>query len=134
MPDIGQPERATQKRVIALFRDELRYRYLGDWTDRPTNSNIEEALLTAYLRKSGCRPLAHERGHHPRIRYFQTGLDQETAAKVAQTGTRNPARIPRPGKPLLLGQTLFTESGGERRSSSSRTQACQHGPARAPGR
>ena len=27
MPDIGQPERATQKRVIALFRDELRYRY-----------------------------------------------------------------------------------------------------------
>lgn len=31
---VGQPERATQDRVIALFRDELRYRYLGDWTDR----------------------------------------------------------------------------------------------------
>jgi type I restriction enzyme R subunit len=47
---VGQPERATQNRVIALFRDELRYRYLGDWTDRPDNSNIEEGLLTAYIR------------------------------------------------------------------------------------
>ena len=50
---IGKPERATQDRVIALFRDELKYRYLGDWTDRPNNSNIEESLLTDYLRKAG---------------------------------------------------------------------------------
>src|SRR3972149_1970192 len=56
MPSVGHPERATQKRVIALFRDELRYRYLGDWTDRPNNSNIEEALLTAYLTRSGYNP------------------------------------------------------------------------------
>ena len=27
---VGQPERATQNRVIALFRDELSYRYLGE--------------------------------------------------------------------------------------------------------
>jgi type I restriction enzyme, R subunit len=53
MSNIGQPERATQKRVIALFRDELDYRYLGDWTDRNGNSNIEEGLLTAYLTGSG---------------------------------------------------------------------------------
>jgi type I restriction enzyme R subunit len=53
---IGQPERATQNRVIALFRDELGYRYLGDWTDRSDNSNIEEGLLTAYLTKSGYSP------------------------------------------------------------------------------
>jgi len=51
--NVGQPERATQNRVIALFRDELGYRYLGDWTDRDGNSNIEETLLTAYLTKSG---------------------------------------------------------------------------------
>ncbi|NTU42964.1 MAG: type I restriction endonuclease subunit R, partial [Nitrospirales bacterium] len=49
MNPIGQPERATQNRVIALFCDELGYRYLGDWTDREGNSNIEEGLLTAYL-------------------------------------------------------------------------------------
>lgn len=29
--NIGKPERATQDRVIALLRDELGYRYLGDW-------------------------------------------------------------------------------------------------------
>jgi transposase InsO family protein len=50
MSTIGQSERATQNRVIALFRDELGYRYLGDWTDRPDNSTIEEGLLTAYIR------------------------------------------------------------------------------------
>ena len=49
MATIGQPERTTQERVIALFRDELGYRCLGDWTDRPHNSNIEEPLLTAFL-------------------------------------------------------------------------------------
>jgi type I restriction enzyme R subunit len=41
---VGQSERATQNRVIALFRDELGYRYLGDWTDRPDNSNIKRGL------------------------------------------------------------------------------------------
>ena len=53
MSAIGQPERATQNRVIDLFRDDLGYRYLGDWTDRDGNSNIEEGLLTDYLRKCG---------------------------------------------------------------------------------
>src|SRR4029434_2750083 len=53
MSNIGQPERTTQKRVITLFHEELGYRYLGDWTDRDGNSNIEEGLLTAYLTRSG---------------------------------------------------------------------------------
>src|ERR1035437_4138261 len=56
MSGIGQPERATQGRVIALFRDELGYRYLGDWTDRDGNSNIEEELLTTYLSRTGHTP------------------------------------------------------------------------------
>jgi type I restriction enzyme R subunit len=51
---VGQPERATQNRVIALFRDELGYRYLGDWTDRDGNSNIEDGLLSAWLTRRGC--------------------------------------------------------------------------------
>ncbi len=53
MSDIGTPERTTQNRVIALFRDELGYRYLRDWADRDGNSNIEEGLLAAYLTRNG---------------------------------------------------------------------------------
>src|SRR5258708_6365763 len=56
MSDIGKPERATQNRVIALFRDELGYRYLGDRADRDENSNIEEELLGAYLTRNGYSP------------------------------------------------------------------------------
>ena len=50
MSSIGQPEPATQDRVLALFRNELKYRFLGDWTDR-ANSNIDEDLLSAWLTK-----------------------------------------------------------------------------------
>lgn len=53
MSAIDKPERVTQNRVIALFRDELGYSYLGDWTDRYGNSNIEEGLLTDYLTRNG---------------------------------------------------------------------------------
>ncbi len=56
MNDVGKPERVTQNRVIALFRDELGYRYLGDRTDRDGNSNIEEKLLSAWLTRSGYTP------------------------------------------------------------------------------
>ncbi len=49
MSGVGNPERVTQNRVAALFRDELKYQHLGDWTDRPSNSNVEEELLSAYL-------------------------------------------------------------------------------------
>ena len=41
---IGKPERATQERVIRLFHEELGYDFLGDWTDRAGNSNIDECL------------------------------------------------------------------------------------------
>lgn len=52
MSTIGQPERATQSRVIALFRDELGYRTLGDRSDQE-NSNIIESLLTGFLLNAG---------------------------------------------------------------------------------
>lgn len=55
MSTIGTPERETQRRVLKLFRDELKYRYLGDWTDRRGNSNIEDEILLAYLVKAGYR-------------------------------------------------------------------------------
>ena len=56
MSSIGQPERATQNRIIALFRDELNYHYVGDWADRHGNSNIEECLLSPWLTKCGYTP------------------------------------------------------------------------------
>ncbi|MGH2589140.1 MAG: type I restriction endonuclease, partial [Dehalococcoidia bacterium] len=56
MSAVGLPERATQNRVIALFRDELCYRYLGNWADRPGNSNIEEGELSAWLTARGYTP------------------------------------------------------------------------------
>lgn len=46
MSIVGQPERATQDRVIALFRDELGYRFLGSWADWANNSNVDEGLLS----------------------------------------------------------------------------------------
>lgn len=56
MSTIGQSERATQNRVIALFQDELQYRYLGDWQYRDGNSNIEEDVLSKYLTEAGYSP------------------------------------------------------------------------------
>jgi type I restriction enzyme, R subunit len=49
---IGQLERATQARVVRLFRDELGYRTLGDWSDRD-NRHIDEDLLRDWLTGRG---------------------------------------------------------------------------------
>ena len=54
--EIGKSEKATQNRVIKLFNEQLKYDYLGDWTDRVGNNNVEESLLTAYLTEAGYRP------------------------------------------------------------------------------
>jgi type I restriction enzyme R subunit len=53
MSAIVKPERETQNRVVALFRDALNYRHLGKRSDRSNNSNIDEELLAAHLVQSG---------------------------------------------------------------------------------
>jgi type I restriction enzyme R subunit len=53
MSTVGQRERATQNRVVRLFRDGLGYDYLGNWETRQGNSNFEEGLLRAYLQRQG---------------------------------------------------------------------------------
>ncbi|MEM6327644.1 MAG: type I restriction endonuclease, partial [Bacteroidota bacterium] len=53
MSTVGQRERATQDRVVALLRDTLHYEYLGDWQYREGNTNIEADLLTGWLRRQG---------------------------------------------------------------------------------
>jgi len=51
--NVGQIERATQNRIVALFCDRLKYEYLGNWEDRPDNSNIEEGEVKKYLSSRG---------------------------------------------------------------------------------
>ncbi len=53
MSDVGQPERQTQNRVVALFRDELGYDYLGNWAQRENNRNVETELLEQSLTARG---------------------------------------------------------------------------------
>ena len=53
MSKVGQREIRTQKRVIAFFKDALGYTYLGNWQDRANNRNVEEALLTNWLKRQG---------------------------------------------------------------------------------
>ena len=48
MPAVGRIERKTQQRVVKLFRARLGYDYLGDWTEREGNANIEPERLRAW--------------------------------------------------------------------------------------
>jgi type I restriction enzyme R subunit len=50
---IGQPERATQNRIVRLFQEQLHYDYLGNWEDRPDNHPIEEEYLQRFLVSRG---------------------------------------------------------------------------------
>ena len=47
---VGQLERKTQDRIVKFFQDKLNYEYLGNWEERTNNSNIEEELLTKFLK------------------------------------------------------------------------------------
>ncbi|MDD5473648.1 MAG: type I restriction endonuclease subunit R [Candidatus Methanoperedens sp.] len=53
MPTVGQIERLTQNRLVALFQKQLDYEYLGNWEERENNSNIEEDILRKYLTGRG---------------------------------------------------------------------------------
>lgn len=53
MSSIGEKEALTQKRVVEFFHDTLGYRYLGNWKDREGNANVEEELLTDWLKRNG---------------------------------------------------------------------------------
>ena len=53
MSKVGEKEKLTQKHVIQLFQSELGYDYRGDWQYRENNSNVEEGLLTDWLKRQG---------------------------------------------------------------------------------
>lgn len=47
--NVGQLERKTQNRIVALMQNELEYRYLGNWEERENNTNVEEEILSDWL-------------------------------------------------------------------------------------
>lgn len=53
MSKVGQVEKKTQDRVVAFFREQLGYSYLGNWLYRTDNKNIELGLLSPYLARKG---------------------------------------------------------------------------------
>src|SRR2546421_6210548 len=53
MSTVGQRERATQDRVVKLLNEQLGYKLLGKWAERPDNSNIEEFALRRFLKRQG---------------------------------------------------------------------------------
>ena len=70
--NIGAKERVTQNRLIGLFKNVLKYTYLGNWETREDNANIEEKLLTAYLSRRGYTDLPFI---HKYILFFLSLLD-----------------------------------------------------------
>ena len=63
MTTVGQIEKKTQARVVALFRERLCYDYLGDKTDLQ-NHNIELTLLREWLTKQGVSETLINRALH----------------------------------------------------------------------
>ena len=53
MSNIHDVERVTQNRVVKLIKEKLGYTYLGDWSDRANNKNIEVTYLTKWLTDRG---------------------------------------------------------------------------------
>jgi len=51
--EVGQRERKVQRRIVTLLRNTLGYDYLGDWSEREGNANVEPDLLRAWLTKRG---------------------------------------------------------------------------------
>ena len=64
MSTVGQRERATQNRVVQLLSNQLGYTYLGNWKDREDNRNVEQGLLTDWLRRRGVEEALISRALH----------------------------------------------------------------------
>jgi type I restriction enzyme, R subunit len=52
-PDVGDPERKAQNRLIKLYQEQLGYDYLGNWQYDRENSNIEVEYLEQNLEARG---------------------------------------------------------------------------------
>ena len=53
MSEVGQREFHTQQQVVQFFRNTLHYNYLGNWKYRDGNSNAEDDIIHAWLKRQG---------------------------------------------------------------------------------
>ena len=83
MSTVGQIERQTQSRVVALFRETLGYRYFGNWKDRKDSRNIEPEPLRNFLKK--------QRVREPLITRAITLLEKEAGDQSKSLYDRNKA-------------------------------------------
>ena len=98
MNAVGEIERITQNRIIKLFREELGYRYLGNWEIRPNNSNIEEGLLRSYLIRRGYKGTAinkalHELGKAANNYHESLYNNNKNVYKLLRYGVQVKARV-----------------------------------------
>lgn len=52
-PEVGDPERNAQNRIVKLYQEQLGYDYLGNWQYREGNANVEVQLLEMNLEARG---------------------------------------------------------------------------------
>ena len=63
MSTVGQIEKRTQARIVALFQERLGYDYLGNQVDSD-NRNIDPKLLTDWLTQQGHSDTLIARAQH----------------------------------------------------------------------
>lgn len=76
MSTVGQVERKAQERVVNLFQERLDYEYLGDWDERPDNTNVEEGLLRQNLLARGYGDEQVNRAFHELVTAASIGSTQ----------------------------------------------------------
>lgn len=101
---IGKPERATQNRVIALFKNELDYQYLGNWEYRTGNSNIEAKLLTDYLTEQSYTPAQISKA------IYELGIEADNANRSLYDNNKKVYALLRYGIQVKISASENTET------------------------
>ena len=83
MSTVGEIEKRTQARVLKLFREQRGYEYLGGWTDREGNRNIEEELLRTFLREKQGYDEAPGRNRAPSRTRWTARLSSSVARRAS---------------------------------------------------
>lgn len=100
MPSVGQIEKKTQERVLALLSQRLGYTDLGDWIDRPANSNIEPERLKAWLTTQGVSDALAARAL---FELQKVANDTRKSSNWPRIGPRGGRRVPQRKRAAAVG-------------------------------